>query len=181
MAKFSRLIVICSLMLALQSPTKVSLQETSQYHVKAVSYSYQTHVEWLCFNETLLKGATNCCEKLASSPIACLEDGPALKLGQCATYDNNLKLLSVAGCRLLHRYPNITDRGYLSLPKSLTELNEYMCSPLNRKGLVCSECIDGFGPSVTSFGNVCTKCTGTWYYRLILFLLIELVPITIFF
>ncbi|MCG8621249.1 MAG: hypothetical protein MJE68_04490, partial [Proteobacteria bacterium] len=70
-----------------------------------------------------MKGATNCCEKLASSPIACLEDGPALKLGHCATYDNNLKLLSVAVCRSLlkHRHHNITGRGYLSLPKSLTE------------------------------------------------------------
>ena len=26
-----------------------------------------------------------------------------------------------------------------------------MCGPLNRKGLVCSECANGFGPSVTSF------------------------------
>ena len=52
-----------------------------------------------------------------------------------------------------------------------------MCGPLNRKGLVCSECADGFGPSETSFVYKCANCTDAWY-GVPLFLLLEFVPIT---
>ena len=55
-----------------------------------------------------------------------------------------------------------------------------MCGPLNRKGLVCSECADGFGPSVTSFGYKCVNCTEAWY-GVPLFLFLEFVPITVFY
>ena len=55
-----------------------------------------------------------------------------------------------------------------------------MCGPLNRKGIVCSECADGFGPSLTSFGYECVNCTDAWYgVSLLLFL--EFVPITVFY
>ena len=40
----------------------------------------------------------------------------------------------------------ISEPGFISLPENVSELNDYMCGPMNRKGLVCSECIDGFGP-----------------------------------
>ena len=53
-----------------------------------------------------------------------------------------------------------------------------MCGPLSRKGLVCSECADGLGPSVTSFGYRCVNCTDAWY-GVPLFLLLEFVPITV--
>ena len=53
-----------------------------------------------------------------------------------------------------------------------------MCSPLNRKGHLCSECIDGFGPSVTSFGYRCTNCTDAWY-GVPLFLILNFAPITV--
>ena len=53
-----------------------------------------------------------------------------------------------------------------------------MCSPLNRKSLVCSEYADGFGPSVTSFGYKCVSCTDAWY-GMPLFLLLNFAPITV--
>ena len=46
------------------------------------------------------------------------------------------------------------------------------------KGHLCSECVDGFGPSVTSFGYRCVNCTDVWY-RVLLFLFIKFVPITV--
>ena len=67
---------------------------------------------------------------------------------------------------------------YFQLPKNLSQLNDYMCAPLNRKGLVCSECADGFGPSVTSFGYRCVNCTGNWY-GVPFFLFIYFAPITV--
>ena len=59
-------------------------------------------------------------------------------------------------------------------------MTSYMCGPLNRKGLVCSECADGFGPSVTSFGYTkCIKCDNEWY-RVPLFLIYEFVSVTLY-
>ena len=42
------------------------------------------------------------------------------------------------------------------------------------------QCIDGFGPSVTSFGYKCVNCTDAWY-GVPLFLFLEFVPITVFY
>ena len=51
-----------------------------------------------------------------------------------------------------------------------------MYGPLNRKGLACSECANGFGPSVDT--NVLIKCRDAWY-GVPLILLLELVPIIV--
>ena len=75
---------------------------------------------------------------------------------------------------------NVTTTGRIQLPENLTQLNDYMCGPLNRTGIACSECADGFGPSVTSFRSKCVTCTDTWY-GVPLFLFLELVPITVFY
>jgi hypothetical protein len=53
---------------------------------------------------------------------------------------------------------------------------------MNRKGRVCSECVDGYGPAVMSVGFdiQCANCTGTWY-GILLFLFLEFFPATIFY
>ena len=63
---------------------------------------------------------------------------------------------------------------------NLSQLNDYTCGRLNRKGLVCSECADGFGPSVASFGYKCANCTDAWD-GVPLFLFLEFAPITAFY
>ena len=73
---------------------------------------------------------------------------------------------------------NISSSGYISLPVNLSQLNDYMCGPINRKGLVCSECADGYGPSFTSYGYKCANCTNSWY-NVPLFVFVYLVPITV--
>jgi hypothetical protein len=97
------------------------------------------------------------------------------------TFEEGQRTSSVARCQyfMLHGH-NATGQRYIELPDNVTDLNEYMCGPLNRKGLVCSECIDGFGPSLTSIGFQCTDCTNAWY-GIPLFLLLEFVPITVFY
>ena len=56
----------------------------------------------------------------------------------------------------LHDY-NFTTPGSIVLPRNLSQLSDciHVYSPLNRKGLVCSECADGFGPSGTQNGYKC--------------------------
>ena len=116
------------------------------------------------------------------SRIICSDNGPLLSIGCCATYSEDTGLISFTLCPnflALSNY-NVTKPGHIQLPRNLSQLNDYMCGPLNRKGLVCSECADGFGPSVTSFGYKCVNCTEAWY-GVPLFLFLEFVPITVFY
>ena len=133
--------------------------------------SYQhSSLHLLCVNSSY-----NCTE------IKCSNQGPLLPFGYCATYNEENKHLSIAKCPYFQPNGyNITVSGYINLPRNLSQLNDYMCGPLNRKGLVCSECANGFGPSVTSFGFNCANCTDAWY-GVPLFLVVKFVPITVFY
>ena len=60
-------------------------------------------------------------------------------------------------------------------------LTEETCGPHNRKGLLCSECYEGYGPAVYAFGNKCMKCHGSVYNRWALYVFVTLLPITVFY
>ena len=139
-------------------------------------YIFSHDVQWSCFgshsNSIVLK---NCCR---IERIFCSKSGPSLSFSKCATFDGHS--LSIASCRHYFepgRY-NVTASGHTLIPISLNDLNESMCAPLNRKGLVCRECIDGFGLSVTSFDYKCVNCTAVWY-SIPLFLFLEFFPVTV--
>ena len=51
---------------------------------------------------------------------------------------------------------------------------------MNRKGILCKDCIDGFAVSFTSMGRKCSNCTDA-RYGIPLYLLIELAPTTVFY
>ena len=68
----------------------------------------------------------------------------------------------------------------MALPHNISDLNNVFCAPLNRDGLLCRECIDGFGPSVVSIGYACANCTVN-NYGWMLFILSEFVPATVFY
>ena len=80
----------------------------------------------------------------------------------------------------LHQGINATKPGYRLLPENISELNHFMCGPLNRKGYLCSDCIDGFGPSMSliKHPNHCYECRGT-YRGVMLYLAIVLLPLTL--
>ena len=121
------------------------------------------------------------CSSEGSFHVKCTNVRALLRFGSCMTYDKEDKGTSVARCQyfMLHGR-NVTSQRYIELPQNVSDLNEYMCGPMNRKGLVCSECIEGFGPSLTSIGYQCANCTNAWY-GVPLFLFLEFVPITIFY
>ena len=113
--------------------------------------------------------------------LHCDQSEPLLSNGYCVTYNEDTNIMSVFNCPYFQPNGyNITHNGWIVLPRNLSQLNDYMCGPLNRKGLVCSECADGFGPSVTSLGYRCANCTDVWY-GVPLFLFLEFVPITAFY
>ena len=103
---------------------------------------------------------------------------------QILTYNSYKGLIS--SIKIPHCYLggyNITEEtGYVLLPDEISELNSYMCGPLNRKGYLCGECKSGYGPGpfVTSCTNVCHFCQDTWH-EIILYLALEFIPITVFY
>ena len=136
------------------------------------SHNHLYYVQNFCVNSTI-----DC------QLITCTSSGPWLDSGYCATYSEDTRTLSIASCPYFQPRAsgyNITKNGKISiqLPRNLSQLNDYMCGPLNRKGVVCSECADGFGPSVTSFGYRCVNCTDAWY-GVPLFLFLEFFPTTV--
>ena len=135
---------------------------------------------WFFYNTT-----TDQCECYVSPTtnhiVKCTEQGALLKFGYCMTYqEGGGFFVGLCDYFKLDSYNKSAKDGYISLPSNLSQLNDYMCGPLNRKGVLCSECIDGFGPSVTSVGHTCSNCTGAWY-GVLLYLILEFVPITVFY
>lgn len=114
------------------------------------------------------------------SPLKYADGYPLLRLGHCSTYVEDKGVYTVR-CPYFqlsgHNLTNLLD--YIQLPSNISELNDYMCKPMNRKGFLCKDCIDGFGPSITSVGYVCSNCTNIWY-GVPLYVLMELLPITFF-
>ena len=98
--------------------------------------------------------------------LHCNQSELLLDCGYCVTYNENLKALSIFNCPYFQldcynhaRYNGHRNCIVIQLPRNLSQLNDYMCGPLNGEGLVCSECADGIGPSVTSFGYRCANCS----------------------
>ena len=138
-------------------------------------YQYSHHIHWTCLNSTAED--YNCCD--VGYHIVCHESGPQISFGRCATFDEG-KLI-IALCHhyfLASSYQNITVPGLIPLPLVISEFNDSICRPMNRKGVVCSKCMDGYGLSITSYWYKCVRCPNAWY-RVPLFLIIELLPITL--
>ena len=132
-------------------------------------------------------GETKQCECLSSlfntfeTVITCVNDRGLLRYSFCLTHKEETSTVSLTFCSYFEPAGhNISEPGFISLPDSISELNDYMCGPLNRKGIVCNECIDGYGPSVNSPKFVCSDYTDAWY-GVPLYLLLELVPVTVFY
>ena len=114
--------------------------------------------------------------------ISCTEEGPLLEIGRCATYEKDVGFFS-SRCpyyRLKGHTVSVSKPGFIVLPENVSDLNDYMCGPMNRKGFLCKDCIEGFGPSVTSMGYQCSNCTDIWY-GIPLLILVEYAPATLFY
>ena len=137
---------------------------------------------WTYYNASIQRCKCYNDEKDRGVPIViCNEKESSLGYNYCMTYDEESGTSVVSYCSYFTlQGHNISGPGLINLPDNISELNEYMCGPMNRKGIVCRECIDGYGPSVTSLKFQCSTCSNVWY-GVVMYLLIELVPVTIFY
>ena len=153
---------------------------------EAVTHSFPQSQDHQCPPWFFYNTATQTCECFRSSSteniVECTEQGALLRYGNCMTYEEGIgtfvgrcQSFEIDGHNISESFP-----GFITLPDNVSELNDYMCGPMNRKGLVCSECVEGFGPSVTSFGFSCSNCTDAWY-GIVVYLILEFVPITVFY
>ena len=133
---------------------------------------------WLFYNSTI--GECQCYVNVKLNvDIHCSSSGALLGLGHCMTYENR-KDIVFAKCFYFQLPTNstVSTSGFFTIPSNASELNDYMCTPMNRKGVVCSECVDGFGVSATSFGYKCTNCSASWS-GVLLYIAVEFLPTTV--
>ena len=114
--------------------------------------------------------------------FTCTDEGVLLSYGICATQGENGDIF-ITHCpyfQLKGHTVSVSKPGHIKLPDNASELNDYMCGPMNRKGFLCKDCINGFGPAITSVSYQCSNCTNAWY-GMSMFLIVEFVPVTLFY
>ena len=98
------------------------------------------------------------------------------------TYDNATGATEYGPCPYIAHYNTTHAAGdklfYINLPSNVSSLNEIMCGPLNREGLLCSKCKDGYGIALYSYTLECSKCWGHGY-GWVLYYFLEIIPITV--
>ena len=95
-----------------------------------------------------------------------------------ATYSNSSGMCTLVGkCPYNYHEADIRHR-YASVPANISELNEHMCSGLNRTGLLCAHCENGLGPAVLSYELQCLECMESPYGWL-LYVFLALFPVTV--
>ena len=151
---------------------------------------------WFVFSNNSVSGGGGCshcvCRKSVVrvdgiDSVVCdqMQQQSYLVMGKCMTYNSSCPdeqgstAVSFGGCPYVY-YSNIVNHRYIALPRNVSDVNDVFCAPLNRDGLLCRDCIDGFGPSVVTFGYACANCTGN-SYGWMLYIASEFVPATVFY
>ena len=99
-----------------------------------------------------------------------------LSSGYCMTYNQNQSQEYFGRCPYNTNSVLFT---FTTVPSNVSKLNEEMCGPLNRTGMLCSDCQTGLGPTVFSFTRECKKCM-KYPFGWLLFFVRLTVPLTLF-
>ena len=173
-------LVFITLVLVLLSSIRASPLELNHSVDQCHTWSFynDTLRNCQCYNSPVLPLSSRSTHQ--DFVVQCSESKVLMNVRYCMTYEEAGTFIGDCQMFSFNQNAKLIDRVYIQLPNNISELNDYMCGPMNRKGRICSECIDGFAPSVTSVGYICSNCTGAWY-GVPLYLLLEFVPITLFY
>ena len=144
----------------------------------SVLASNATCPTWFYYNNVTCE-----CGQLSGVNVHCNQQERKAEIadGFCATSTEQEGLYYAGNCPFRHT-GNKTDRMYSELHRDPDLLNDTMCGPYNRKGLLCGRCIDGYGPAVYSLDMKCVNCSNiSMGVAISLYLFLELIPITIFY
>ena len=145
------------------------------------SFASDISINTTCPTWYYYNNATGKCE--CGFQLSCSSDGNKVEIDitLCATPLEQDDDYYIGGSVFLY----ISDNGsrHLSeMPGNTSQLEEVMCSPHNRRGFMCGECIDGHGPAVFSPTMNCVNCSrGISRYGVIAYLLLQLSPTTVIF
>ncbi len=69
---------------------------------------------------------------------------------------------------------------YFPLPNCPSKLESTVCHPVNRKGVLCGDCNEGYAPGFNIATFACVPCSTTdSYYYWVFYILAKLVPLTV--
>ena len=126
------------------------------------------------------QGNSCVCADWPDAIVTCDEDSlnASMQIGYCMTYDSETEEVGAGFCQQTF-FRIDSNRLYYPLPTEVSALNDYVCGPSNRKGLLCGECKDGFAvpPYFTANCINCTSASNGW----IKFIAVTYLPITIIF
>ena len=100
------------------------------------------------------------------------------------TYNEEDEQTLVGNCHYRSQMPtgSLLDNYYVTLPKNLSSLNQFMCGGINRTGILCSQCRDGLTLAALSYQGKCIECRDSDVRKgIVLFLVLAFVPTTVFF
>ena len=98
----------------------------------------------------------------------------------CMTYNEEIDLVTVgrcsATCDFLYDYSSVLK------PNDSQSLNAAVCGDQNRKGQLCGDCIEGYGPPVYSYTMKCMECNEEDFkHNLMKYLCAAFLPLTLFY
>lgn len=132
---------------------------------------------------TINNGQSNC-GVIPHNIMECGGDMQVLILAcNCATFDATGGALEVGQCIYNCGRRNISSLGLgitIPLPKKMTQLNEFQCGGLNRRGTLCGQCKLNQYPLAYSFDMRCVDCpeTNAYWWR---YILVAYLPLTLFY
>ena len=175
--------IILSLSVAELSASNSGHYVTSNLSTVKISRAVNNKSVAVFSNEIKFKLSQIVCNNWSNiNDFTCTDEGVLLKYGRCATQGENGDIF-VAQCpyfQLKGHTVSVSKPEHIKLPDNASELNDYMCGPMNREGFLCKDCINGFGPAITSVSYKCSNCTDAWY-GMSMFLIVEFVPVTLFY
>ena len=97
----------------------------------------------------------------------------------CMDYNKDKDEVFVGECPFINKIGKV-QRLYVKFPQNVSELNPFLCSGLNRTGVLCSQCQEGLGTAIFSYSMQCLPCMSSglgWT----LYVFLATFPTTIFF
>lgn len=102
----------------------------------------------------------------------------------CMTFNHQLNKTFVGACSAMCTWketPNCPSFNKLQTNDTM-ELNQVLCSDLNRKGQLCGRCIEGYAPQAYSYSLECIPCSEKDFARnLAKYIAIAFLPLTVFY
>ena len=164
-----KIFVVVAVLVVAVVPGRISLSDNYTANCRTFVASNQSRVcpTWYVPNFEI-KDRCDCGEDFYRSVKCYPNSNSSLRTGFCMTYNKTSRLTSVGSC------PYNTNQEiprFYPLPEDVLQLNEQMCGPLNRTGLLCSQCQQGLGPAVFSPYRECLECMDEPYGWILFFFL----------